>query len=71
MSPFSPRGTFDRQLQRLLDRVLVLGSMVEQANPLLWEAHKLTRVDDRVIHVCERSLKELDPGDDIQLYNRH
>jgi phosphate transport system protein len=26
-----PRETFDRQLQRLLDQVLVLGSMVEQA----------------------------------------
>lgn len=27
----SPRETFDRQIQRLLDEVLVLGSMAEQA----------------------------------------
>lgn len=31
MSPLSTRDTFDRQLQALLDQVLVLGSMVEQA----------------------------------------
>jgi phosphate transport system protein len=31
MTVQSPRGTFDRQLQNLLDEVLTLGSMVEQA----------------------------------------
>jgi phosphate transport system protein len=31
MTPISPRETFDRQLQKLQDEVLVLGSMVEQA----------------------------------------
>jgi phosphate transport system protein len=31
MRNFSPRETFDRQLQQLLDDVLVLGSMAEQA----------------------------------------
>jgi phosphate transport system protein len=31
MRTLSPRETFDRQLQQLLDEVLVLGSMVEQA----------------------------------------
>jgi phosphate transport system protein len=30
MRTYSPRETFDRQLQQLLDEVLVLGSMVEQ-----------------------------------------
>jgi len=31
MPTLSPRETFDRQMQRLLDQVLILGSMVEQA----------------------------------------
>jgi phosphate transport system protein len=31
MSPKSPRETFDRHLQTLLDEVLILGSLVEQA----------------------------------------
>ena len=31
MSPFSTRETFDRQLRGLLEQVLILGSMVEQA----------------------------------------
>ncbi len=31
MSPFSSRETFDRQLHNLLEQVLILGSMVEQA----------------------------------------
>jgi hypothetical protein len=31
MRTLSPRETFDRQLQQLLDELLVLGSMVEQA----------------------------------------
>jgi phosphate transport system protein len=31
MTPYSPRQKFDRSLQQLLDQVLILGSMVEQA----------------------------------------
>lgn len=41
MTTISPRETFDRHLQRLLDQVLVLGSMVEQAIQQSMEALKL------------------------------
>jgi len=53
----SPRETFDRHLQNLLDQVLLLGSMVEQAvrdavdtlkHQDLENAHRVYREDDRI-----------------------
>ena len=47
---------------------------VDHANHLMWAAHNLERMADRVINICERTvyvstgdLKELDPGDDLEL----
>jgi phosphate transport system protein len=53
----SPRETFDRQLQGLLDEVLVLGSMVEQA--ILGSVDALKRRDmeeSRRIYISDRQI---------------
>jgi phosphate transport system protein len=52
MSGQSPRETFDRQLQTLLDEVLVLGSMVENAIRQSVDALKERRIEDsrRIYH---------------------
>lgn len=54
MSLHSPRETFDRALQKLLDHVLILGSMVEQAVQESMEA--LQRRD----HTAARRIYEAD-----------
>lgn len=52
MSTISPRETLDRQIQRLLDDVLVMGSMVEEAVKESVEALKRRDVEDarRIYH---------------------
>lgn len=62
---------------RELTRQMIAGTItVEHANHLMWAAHNLERLADRVINICERTiyvstgrLKELDLGDGIQLNN--
>ena len=59
MSPFSTRETFDRQLHGLLEQVLVLGSMVEQA--IQQSVHALQRHDRaaaRHIYTSDQRINE-------------
>jgi phosphate transport system protein len=49
MRTLSPRETFDRQLQQLLDEMLVLGSMVEQA--VIGAVDALKRRDREASHI--------------------
>jgi phosphate transport system protein len=59
MRTISPRETFDRQLQQLLDELLVLGSMVEQA---VFEAvdslKKRDREESKRIYLADRHINE-------------
>lgn len=53
----SPRETFDRQLQDLLDEVLVLGSMVEQAVPAAVDSLKRRDMEaSRRIYEADRDV---------------
>jgi len=59
MSPLSPRETFDRHLNELLDEVLVLGSMVEEA--VLASVDALKRHDRaaaEIIHIGDLKINE-------------
>jgi phosphate transport system protein len=59
MRTLSPRETFDRQLQQLLDELLVLGSMVEQAVVDAVEALKQRdREASRVIYFGDQQINE-------------
>ena len=65
MTPLSTRDTFDRQLHELLDQVLLLGSMVEQAvqqsvNAFLRRDHRAARLiyeNDQRINEMRYSLE--------------
>jgi phosphate transport system protein len=55
--------------QKLLRRMIADTTTIEHASYLMWAAHNLERLADRVLNICERtvyvstgSLKELDPG---------
>jgi phosphate transport system protein len=59
MRSISPRETFDRQLQQLLDELLVMGSMVEQA--VIESVDSLKRRDreaSRKIYEADRYINE-------------
>ena len=59
MRTLSPRETFDRQLQQLLDEVLVLGSMVEQAVTQAVDSLKRRdREASRVIYAEDQRINE-------------
>jgi arsenate reductase len=60
----------------LTHRMIVDTTTVEHANHLMWAAHNLERMADRVINICERivyvatgEIKELDAGNGIDLAN--
>jgi len=59
MRTLSPRETFDRQLQQLLDELLVMGSMVEQAVVEAVDALKRRdREASRVIYLGDQQINE-------------
>lgn len=59
MRTFSPRETFDRQLQQLLDEVLVLGSMVEQAvSQAVDSLKRRDREASRTIYLGDQQINE-------------
>jgi phosphate transport system protein len=47
---------YNQVYRELLTYILSNGQSIEQANHLLWAAHNLERVADRVINICERIL---------------
>ena len=62
---------YNRIYRELMDQMISTPSTVDQANHLLWVAHNLERVGDRVTNICERivfvvtgELLEMDRTDD-------
>ncbi len=62
---------YNRIYRELMDQMISDPSNIDQANHLLWVAHNLERVADRVTNVCERivfvvtgELLEMDRSDD-------
>ncbi len=62
---------YNRIYRELMDQMISKPSTVDQANHLLWVAHNLERVADRVTNICERivfvvtgELLEMDRTDD-------
>ena len=62
---------YNRIYRELMDQMISTPSTVDQANHLLWVAHNLERVADRVTNICERivfvvtgELLEMDRTDD-------
>ncbi|UCD98056.1 MAG: phosphate signaling complex protein PhoU [Chloroflexota bacterium] len=62
---------YNRIYRDLMDQMIANPSTVDQANHLLWAAHNLERVADRVTNVCERivfvvtgEILEMDRTDD-------
>jgi phosphate transport system protein len=60
---------FDREI---LNRMIADPSIIDRANYLIWAAHNLERMADRVINICERilfvvtgELREFDVEDDV------
>lgn len=67
---------YNRVYLELTRRMIVDTTTVDHANHLMWAAHNLERMADRVINICERivyvatgEMKELDSGDGIELAN--
>jgi len=65
---------YNRIYQELTQRMIDGTTTVDYANHLMWAAHNLERLADRVSNICERTvyvstgnLKELDPSDDLTL----
>jgi len=65
---------YNRIYQELTRRMIADITTVDHANHLMWAAHNLERLADRVINICERtiyvstgSLQELDPGYELEL----
>jgi phosphate transport system protein len=62
---------FNTVYRELMDQMISNPGSVDQANHLLWVAHNLERVADRVTNVCERivfvvtgEMLEMDRTDD-------
>jgi phosphate transport system protein len=64
-------GYYNQIYRELMDQMISTSSTVDQANHLIWVAHNLERVADRVTNVCERivfvvtgEMLEMDRTDD-------
>lgn len=62
----------------LTHRMIADPTTVDHANHLMWAAHNLERMADRVINICERivyvitgEMKELDLADGLEMGGRH
>jgi phosphate transport system protein len=66
---------YNRIYQELTRRMMEDTISIDHANQLIWAAHNLERLADRVSNICERTvyistgdLQELDPGDDLAFF---
>jgi len=66
-------GLYNQVYRELMTFVMADAKSIERANWLLWVAHNLERVADRVTNICERTIfivtgeiKEIDSSDDEQ-----
>lgn len=64
-------GLYDQVYRDLVSIMLKDSSTIDQANLLMWAAHNLERMADRVTNICERTIyivtgemKEIDVSDD-------
>ncbi len=64
-------GLYNQIYRELVAIMLTNPTTIDRANYLMWAAHNLERVADRVTNVCERTiyvttgeLKEIDVSDD-------
>jgi phosphate transport system protein len=64
---------YNQLYRRLMEQMMALPSTVDRANHLMWAAHNLERMADRVTNICERiiyvstgEMKELDTSDGIK-----
>ena len=71
-------GLYNQVYLELIRRMIADSTTVDHANHLMWAAHNLERMADRVINICERivyvatgEMKELDLSDDLQTGNGH
>ncbi len=69
---------YNRIYRELMDQMISNPSTIDQANHLLWVAHNLERVADRVTNICERivivvtgELLEMDRTDDEWFADEH
>jgi len=69
---------YNQTYRNLLAQMTALPSSVDRGNLLMWAAHNLERMADRVINICERivyvytgEMKELDLADGLQIGNEH
>ncbi|MBN2146046.1 MAG: phosphate signaling complex protein PhoU [Anaerolineales bacterium] len=67
---------YNRVYRELIRRMIIDITSADHANHLMWAAHNLERMADRVINICERivyvstgQVKELDITDGIELTN--
>lgn len=65
---------YDQLYRSLLAQMMALSSSVDRGNHLLWVAHNLERMADRVMNICERivyvatgEMIELDLADGLQI----
>jgi len=65
-----------RLYRQLVDQMMVSPSTVDHCNHLMWVAHNLERMADRVTNICERvvysatgEMKELDSPEGIDVYH--
>ena len=49
-------GLYTQVYRELMTIILADPSTIERANYLLWTAHNLERVADRVTNICERTV---------------
>ena len=71
-------GLYNQVYLELIRRMIADSTTVDHANHLMWAAHNLERMADRVINICERivyvatgEMKELDLTDGLQIGNEH
>jgi len=65
---------YNQLYRRLLEQMMINPSYIDRGNYLMWAAHNLERMADRVINICERivyvatgEIKELDTSNGLKL----
>ena len=64
---------YNQIYQKLIGEMMVMPTMIDRGNQLMWAAHNLERMADRVTNICERivyvetgEMKELDTANGIR-----
>lgn len=69
---------YNQVYRELVAIMLQKPATIDQANYLMWAAHNLERMADRVTNICERTIyiatgemKEISASDDEAIHRRH